>query len=180
MKAEIATKKRVARVEAKRARYIINGVDWDKELRKYALLPVFGGRKKGVPYTRIKNGLLKLIIHRCVKMQRSLIGRYDGDVHVYTWPGQSNADIRLTLLHELVHCIYDGGHDKGFFRKERVAVRQANRRFGKLEGRINYKYLNRIMQEDTDSDEGTDKGRIRGSDAAVLTGNPLAGLPAAA
>jgi len=150
--------------------YTIKGVDWEKELRKLVVLPVFGGRK-GRPYQLLKRGTLKLVMHYRPRMYGASVRgkcRYNGTRIYLGVAGHATAEeIREVMLHEIMHLVVapirrwdDEGyrrrtthHPREFKRKMKVALRQAEKKLGRT---------------------------VVGVSAAVSTGNPLAGLPAAA
>lgn len=130
--AEAAKAKRAreakARAKAKdreAARYTVEGVDLRDEMKKLLKLKAWK--------THYRNGIGRipeLVISRRTTPPRSRMGYAEPGrwrITVVTYPGQSLADARETLVHELTHLVVGERHDDGkwhgpMFRKTMTAA----------------------------------------------------------
>lgn len=153
-RAAIIRKENKARKVNQRARkasaQLVNGVDCEKLMMRLATLPLFGGRK-GEVYRKLKQGWEGLTIHRCASRPRKLghYKRWNG-IDLFVWPTISEASLRETLIHELLHMDsylrpwkcngwlvgHDGKcrikHCRHFIAKMKTGWSQATRRMGEL------------------------------------------------
>lgn len=126
----------------KDSQHVVNGVDCKKLMMRLATLPVFGGRK-GEVYFRLKRGWGGLRIHRCANRPRKYGHHLAGEIDLYVWPTISEASLRETLIHELLHmsayctnwkckgkCRIK--HCRHFIAKMKTGWNQASRRMGEL------------------------------------------------
>lgn len=125
-RSEVTAERRKRKADRERERrYVHEGIDYEKLMRKYLRLPAFrvGGRPMGAPE-------LVLVRHRYGPSSRlgSAWGSYQ--VRLNLGPRMPWQQVTHTLIHELVH-IYGSrtgkfyGHDRGFRDKEDEAMMQA-------------------------------------------------------
>jgi hypothetical protein len=123
------TKTRRAK-EKEKAYYVIAGVNLQAEMKRLVKLKAFGGRQG-----RMARQIPNLVVRRCKSHPRTRLGSaspWENKIIVAAYPGQDAADVRETLIHELVHiyCGYDRSdkrhwHGTEFRSKFREAVEEA-------------------------------------------------------
>jgi hypothetical protein len=97
--------------QAENARYTVEGVDLRVELRRLIKLRAFGGREG-----RLFVSPPELVISRRHQHPSSRLGYAEpwrNRITLATYPGQTLADARETLVHELTHIVVGGHQDDG-------------------------------------------------------------------
>jgi hypothetical protein len=125
---EAAAKKR--RKLAEDERYTVGGVDLREEMKRLVKLRAFGG-KTG----RLFRNPPELVISRRSKYPASRLGYAEpwrNRISVCTYPGQTLADARETLVHELAHIVVgrsgtEGWHGPQFKQTMTQAFKEAYR-----------------------------------------------------
>lgn len=147
-----------AKVKAKAAedaRYTVEGVDLRKEMDKLLKLRVFGGRQG-----RLFRNPPELVISRRTQYPSSQLGYAEMHgswghyrITVATYPGQTLADARETLVHELVHVAVglNHGHDATFRETMTKAFREAYKVLpvGVAHNRYHGRYAAALMRKET-------------------------------
>lgn len=110
--------------QAETERYTVEDVDLREEFKRLIKLRAFGG-KQG----RLSRRPPEFVISRRSQHPASRLGYAEpwrNRITVATWPGQSVARIRETLVHELTHIVIGGNRDEGWhgplFRKTMTAA----------------------------------------------------------
>ena len=145
--ATVKAKRDASKQRAHEISYVVEGVDCLKLMKDLLCLPVYGGRD--------------LVIHRCAYRPRKYghWNDWQSEIHLFVWPGITEASLRETMIHELMHCAQrtwpcheyafnskpkcKRHHCRHFKSKMVIGWRQAERKLGAMPGgpRPGSKYL---------------------------------------
>jgi hypothetical protein len=150
---------------AENERYMVEGVDLRVEYRKLLKLRTFGRKF----FTRNRDGEMELFPPELVISRRTSyplsqlgyaqqIGWGFHKITIATYPGQTLADARETLVHEIVH-VYVGlehGHDARFRETMTKAFKEAYKVLpvGVAHNRYHGRYAEALMRKEKAASEG--------------------------